>query len=211
MEDDVPTPPKYVMADYEGFQKEIEDTQAELQRIETELTSVKDAGADQILSLESQTEKRKVEVRNELKLLETQLEGKLWEQLSQHKDELETTNTNLQIQETELVASVEKKLSMILKDKREELSLGREEALAKIQYFEGQTEFLQQELLRVQHQNEIARLHRDFRGTFFLTLRRCEYDRDKVLHYLSKALKIPMDKLRVYQEVVLPDSTHYKP
>jgi hypothetical protein len=142
--------------------------------------------------------------------LETQLEGQLWEQLSQHKDELEATNSNLQQEETELVATVEKKLSTLLKDKREELSIQQEEALAKIQYFEGQSEFLQQELLRVQHQNEIARLHRDFRGTFFLTLRRCEYDRDKVLHYLSKALKIPMDKLRVYQEVILPDSTHYK-
>jgi hypothetical protein len=210
LDDEVPTPPKYVMADYERILKEIEDTKAELKRIETELTSVKDAGAAQILSLESATEKHKVEVRNEIKLLETQLEGQLWEQLSQHKDALETANSNLQHEETELVATVQKNLTSILKEKREEQSFQKEEALAKIQYFEGQSEFLQQELLRVQHQNEIARLHRDFRGTFFLTLRRCEYDRDKVLHYLSKALKIPMDKIRVWEETVLPDGTHYK-
>lgn len=89
------------------------------------------------------------------------------------------------------------------------LAAERGQARQRLRLLESRLDSVQQELVRTQEHHRVAvKRHRALRGRFYLGIRNGRaYQRHEVMHYLSCALNVKVDDLRVVEEVLVPQGT----
>ncbi|CEM04244.1 unnamed protein product [Vitrella brassicaformis CCMP3155] len=182
----------------------------EAEALKKTLESAQDVMASRLNELQEALQKAESDTEIRIDEAKRVKEEELQKAQEEHARKIDEMRSSLQAEKKRAVDRETIKLQNQLQQKEDEFENYRAQSVQEVTHLANRSEFLAQELIRAQETSEFLRMQKEFKGSFYITVRKKAYQQAGLIQYLAVSLDINTNRIRVLEETELPEDTMHE-